>query len=241
MDQFRDILFDCPDLSRLVLHGAGPKWRPPAERLPAVTLHNLKTLILADFALAYAQYVVSIIHAPEVRELSLYGFTGEDYTTFFLQITSLFPKVRLLTLVSIEVNPEFETNFALRRWFASMPEVRFLRVGHVGETFWEIFESDPETDERYPYGANAVIKDSTHILFPKLTSLDVGPTSSTSLCDVLSFRRQAGYGLENLFVDASYWQNVHFGHKNLLRQFANTVLFHHDPARQLEEERVLKL
>lgn len=240
MDRFRDILLDCPNLDRLVLHGAGPKWRPPAERHPPVTLHRLKSLILADFALNYAQFVLSILLAPGLRELALYGFTGEDYTTLFEQLTGLFPKVRLLTMVSIELAPEEHGAQALIRLFASMPEVKFLQVSKISESFWDVFHFNPKTLGEYPNLIDNIITDPTHILFPNLNCLDVNYSPWPSLCRFLTLRRHTGYGVEKVYIAQPYWMELSAGERNILRQLTPTLLPHSHPSKIIDEEQSLE-
>ena len=236
VDHFRDILFDCPKLSRLVLHGAGPKWRPPAEFYPPVTLPNLKSLILADFALNYAQFVLGILLAPELEELELYGFTGEDYTTLFEQLTGLFPKVQLLTMVSIELTPEEHGAQALVRLFTSMPDVRFLRVSKLSESFWDVFRLNPQTLLEYPDSNDSIIPDSSHILFPHLNCLDINYISWDPLCKFLALRRRVGYGLDKVCIAQWYWLELNAQERDTLQQLTVTVLSHDHPSRINDEE-----
>lgn len=240
MDRFRDILLECPELDRLVLHGAGPKWRPPAERHPPVTLHKLRSLILADFALNYAQFVLSILLAPELKELALYGFTGEDYTLLFEQLTGLFPKVRLLTMVSIELPPEEHGALSLVRFFASMPEVKFLQVSKVSDSFWDAFHYNPKTLVEYPNLIDNIIADSAHILFPNLNCLDINYSPWSSLCEFLTLRRRVGYGVEKVYVAESYWAELTTAERNILRQLTPMLLPHSHPSKILDEEQSLE-
>lgn len=240
MDRFRDILLECPDLDRLVLHGAGPKWRPPAERHPPVILHKLRSLILADFALNYAQFVLSMLLAPELKELALYGFTGEDYTMLFEQLTGLFPKVRLLTMVSIELAPEEHGAHALVHLFASMPEVKFLQVSKISESFWDVFHFNPKTLVEYPNLIDNIITDSTHILFPNLNCLDVNYSPWSSLCRFLTLRRHVGYGVDKVYIAQPYWMELTADERNILRQLTPTLLPHSHPSKILDEEQSLE-
>jgi hypothetical protein len=240
MDHFRDILLECPELDRLVLHGAGPKWRPPAECHPPVTLHKLRSLILADFALNYAQFVLAVLLAPELRELALYGFTGEDYTTLFEQLTGLFPKVRLLTMVSIELAPEEHGAQALVRLFASMPDIRFLQVSKISESFWDAFHFDPKTLTEYPDPIQDCVSDPTHILFPHLNCLDVNYTPWDSLCKFLTLRREVGYGLDKVYIARVYWLELDAEERDTLRQLTPTLLPHSHPSKILDEEQSME-
>jgi len=237
MDRFCDILSNCPKLGHLVLHGAGPKWRPPGEFHLPVTLPDLKNLILADFALNYVQFVLSSFVAPGLEELALYGFTGEDYTALFERLTGLFPKVRSLTMVFIDLSPEERGTRALVRMFASMPDVRFLQVSKISESFWDALHFNPQTLLEYPdFSDSRCALDPSHILFPDLNSLDVNDTSWDSLSKFLAFRRQAGYGLDKVYIAQMYWLELDAQERDTLRQLAVTLLTHNHPSKISDEE-----
>jgi len=201
-----------------------------------VTLPNLKSLILADFALNYAQFVLGILLASELEELALYGFNGEDYTTLFEQLTGLFPKVQLLTMVSIELTPEEHGAQALVRLFTSMPDVRFLRVSKLSESFWDVFRLNPQTLLEYPDSNDSIIPDSSHILFPHLNCLDINYISWDPLCKFLALRRRVGYGLDKVCIAQWYWLELNAQERDTLQQLTVTVLSHDHPSRINDEE-----
>jgi len=237
VDHFCDILSNCPKLGHLVLHGAGPKWRPPGEFHPPVTLPDLKSLILADFALSYVHFVLSSFFAPGLEELALYGFTGEDYTTLFERLTGLFPKVWSLTMVFIDLSSEERETRALVRMFASMPDVRFLQVSKINESFWDVLHFNPQTLLEYPdFSDSSCELDPSHILFPSLNSLDVNDTSWDSLSKFLAFRRQIGYGLDKVYIAQMYWLELDAQERDTLRQLAVTLLTHNHPSKIDDEE-----
>ncbi|KAJ6480106.1 hypothetical protein DFH09DRAFT_1214663 [Mycena vulgaris] len=71
---------------------------------------------------------------------------SEDYLPVFLQITSAFPKVRLLTAYSLQFNAEGTDS--ITNWLDSMPLLAYLRVADATSQFFKAFfrtaeDSDP--------------------------------------------------------------------------------------------------
>jgi len=237
VDRFCDILSNCPKLSHLVLHGAGPKWSPHDNFHLPVTLPDLKSLILADFALNYVQFVLNSFFAPGLEELELHGFTGEDYTTLFERLTGLFPKIRSLALVLIDLSPEERGTRALARMFVSMPDVRFLQVSKISDSFWDVFHLNPQTLFEYPdFSDGNCALDPSHILFPHLNCLDVNDTSWNSLYKFLAFRRQIGYGLDRVYIAHVNWLELDAQERDTLQQLAATLFTHNHPSKINNEE-----
>jgi len=76
------------------------------EPILPIELPHLRTLVVADFTRQYAMYLFAQFNAPNVNDLTLMNLCGEDYLPLFLQLTSAFPKVKLLTAYSIQFDPE---------------------------------------------------------------------------------------------------------------------------------------
>jgi hypothetical protein len=145
--EFRDLLRNSPALQKLCMDGAGPQWQPEGDGLEAIELLELKILIMSDFSLHYASYVLSHISAPNVRDLTLMNLVGEDYTPVAAQITSRFPDVRLLTVYSVEFFDSAHTNQTLVKWLESMPRLTYLRIARVKQVFLDAFLRNPNTFE----------------------------------------------------------------------------------------------
>jgi hypothetical protein len=142
--KFRDMLKACPDLYKLALDGFGPKWEPrEAIALPPIEFPKLVILVIGDFSLQYAFYVVAQIKAPNVRDLTMMNMTGEDYSHLIKMMTGRFPEVRLLTLYTIEVadSPEGKARFV--RWLHSMPHMSYLRIAQIRRSMLDAFMLDP--------------------------------------------------------------------------------------------------
>ncbi|KAJ6481638.1 hypothetical protein C8R45DRAFT_308142 [Mycena sanguinolenta] len=141
--RFREVLKNCPRLHKLSLNGAGP----PFEQSPEpVKLPHLRILLIGTCLHRYAMFLFSQISAPNVNDLVLVDLTGDDTLPMFIQITSAFPKVRMLTMNSIKVDVSPPGLATMRRWLNSMPLLVYLRVACVSIRFFRLFfapDSDP--------------------------------------------------------------------------------------------------
>ncbi|KAJ7786479.1 hypothetical protein B0H16DRAFT_1490613, partial [Mycena metata] len=100
------VLTNCPRLQKLSMDGAGPKIEESTgDPIPPFT-------------------------APNVNDLTLMNLCGDDYLPLFLQLTSAFPKVRLLTAYSVQFNSSPLGLASMTRWLDSMPLLAYLRVAN---------------------------------------------------------------------------------------------------------------
>ncbi|KAJ6519977.1 hypothetical protein C8R45DRAFT_42929 [Mycena sanguinolenta] len=136
--RFREVLMNCPRLQKLSMDGAGPRFEENAEHVP-VDLPHLRTLVVADFSREYAMFLFSQFSAPNVNDLTLMNLCGDDYLPLFLQLTSIFPKVRLLTAYSIQFDVNPHGLAAMTQWLDSMPLLAYLRVANVANPFFGLF------------------------------------------------------------------------------------------------------
>ncbi|KAJ7727821.1 hypothetical protein DFH07DRAFT_930642 [Mycena maculata] len=138
--RFREILINCPRLQKLSMDGAGPIFEEQdMDLLDPVELPHLRTLVIADFTRPYAMFLFSQFSAPNVNDLTLMNLCGDDYLPLFLQLTSAFPKVRLLTAYSIQFEASHAGLIAMTRWLDSMPLLAYLRVANVANQFFGTF------------------------------------------------------------------------------------------------------
>lgn len=146
LERFRTILRESPRLEKLSLDGAGPSGPPDHNHeLEPITLLNLHTLVLANFTVPYALAACSHISAPNLRDLTMMNFFGNDYTPLYAQITSKFPKVRLLTLYGIACVATEASVATMVRWLDSMPLLSYLRLATVRNDLLRCFILDPDT------------------------------------------------------------------------------------------------
>ena len=87
---FRDMLEGCPQLSKLVLDAAGPRWVVKGVvdvGLPPVDLPYLATLVIGDFTMLYAIYVLNTFTARNTIDLTILNMVGYDYGPLIEHLT----------------------------------------------------------------------------------------------------------------------------------------------------------
>ncbi|KAJ7361583.1 hypothetical protein DFH08DRAFT_768630 [Mycena albidolilacea] len=162
--RFREILASCPRLQKLSMDGAGPIFEDQntdSEPIIPVDLPHLRTLVVADFSVEYAMFLFSQFSAPDVNDLTLMNLCGDDYLSLFLQLTSAFTKVRLLTCYSIQFDVSPPGLTSMTRWLDSMPLLTYLRVANVANQFFGIFFRP--TDIKTPVCPHLVVVDCQSI------------------------------------------------------------------------------
>jgi hypothetical protein len=115
---------------------------------------------VADFAVEYVMFLFSQFSAPDVNDLTLMNLCGDDYLRLFLQLTSAFTKIRLLTCYSIQFDVSPLGLASMTRWLDSMPLLTYLRVGNVANQFFDIFRP---TDIKTPVCPHLVVVDCQSI------------------------------------------------------------------------------
>jgi hypothetical protein len=177
--KFRDMLKACPDLHKLALDGFGPKWEPREfAGLPAIEFPKLMILVIGDFSLQYAFYVLSQIKAPNVRDLTMMNMTGEDYSPLLTTMTGRFGEVRLLTLYTIEVADSPEGNRRLVMWLHSMPLMSYLRIAQIRRSMLDAFMADPSKYETTPPAPTTTFAEAVAAL-PSISNDLTGSTPRT--------------------------------------------------------------
>ncbi|KAK2460107.1 hypothetical protein APHAL10511_007873 [Amanita phalloides] len=141
---FRSIIANSPNLWKLCLDCAGPRWEEDKNvALEPIFVPSLRILVYSEFSVGYAMYVATQVHAPNVRDMTLMNFVGEDYTPLFVFMTERFPRVRMLTLYSVEATPGQH----MVNWLASMPEIIYLRIANLQPAFLSFFLQRAELSE----------------------------------------------------------------------------------------------
>ncbi|KAJ7914037.1 hypothetical protein B0H13DRAFT_2325763 [Mycena leptocephala] len=138
--RFREALGNGPRLRKLSMDGAGSRVEERDLNLVApVELPHLHIPVMSYFLREYAIFLFSRSTASNVNDLTFINLCGDDYLPLFLQLTSAFPKVRLLTTYSIQLDVKPDGQEAMRRWFDSMPLLTYLRVANVAPQFFGMF------------------------------------------------------------------------------------------------------
>ncbi|KAF8807854.1 hypothetical protein BYT27DRAFT_6591326 [Phlegmacium glaucopus] len=200
LSQFRALLGGSPALHKLFLDGAGPAWSDTIETrgLKPVHIPSLRILILGDFSVRYATYVCGQIFAPNVRDLMLMNFVGEDYSSLYDLLGSNMPKIKILALFSIDFVPGPRSSVSVIKWLHSMPLLTYFRIGNVRPQFLELFLYNCTTmrslaEAQEPSGC---------IPCPKLAFFEVDGVQINVIARWARIRRQLGSPLQKLYLSA---------------------------------------
>lgn len=200
--RFREMLSNSPALRKLCLDGAGPQYQfDEARGLPPVQLNHLKILVIADFSVNYANYILAHIAAPHVRDLTLLNCEGEDYTSLFATMTSRFPEVRMLTVYSVEIVESAISGRTVIRWLQSMPLLNYLRIANIKSRLLELFLYDPQTFQRLrqlqPPGRSTIC--------PQLSILECQAVDPSMIAAWGTERRKVGAPLSKIYFTTQEW------------------------------------
>lgn len=157
-NQFREMIGTSPNLTKLILDGAGPTYTgrditKPFDFKP-IPLPNLRSLALADFSVTYVVYLFSQFSAPNLLDFTILNLQGDDYSPFFHLMAGKMQDLRVLTVFNADLQEkeilpdgkrqaDYATRFALVRWLESMPNINFLRFGSLASNFLDTFHTDP--------------------------------------------------------------------------------------------------
>ena len=203
--QFRDMLSSSPSLRKLCLDGAGPRLQlDEAAGLPPVQLDHLKILVVADFSVHYAHYILSHISARNVRDLTLLNLGGEDYSPFFAIITTRFPEVRILTVYSVEIVETVTSGRTIVKWLESMPLLAYLRIANVKKLFLELFLYDPQTFQHLRQPQLAPRK----VLCPQLSFLECQAVDPDMIVTWGTSRRELGAPVSKIYVSQDWAKKI---------------------------------
>jgi F-box-like len=148
LSQFRELFARSPALRELILDGAGPSWKTfvPGIQVKPIHIPSLRVLILGDFRLKFALYLCSHLSTPNVLDLTMIRFCGEeDYSKLYEALTSTMPLVRILTFYNIDFIPTRERANIMIKWLQSMPQVTYFRIGIVKPPVLDLFLHNPKT------------------------------------------------------------------------------------------------
>jgi hypothetical protein len=141
--RFQTILRESPRLEKLSLDGAGPNGMLPPMGQP-LRLDYLNTLVLAHFSPDYAEVILTYFIAPNVKDLTLMGFSQVSYANFYDSLAGRFPKMRVLTMFAMQLATA-GCERALCRALHTMPKIGYLKLGFVGADILRLFLLQPST------------------------------------------------------------------------------------------------
>ena len=218
LERFREILEGSPNLRKLSLDGAGPipPTDPGKRSLPPVLLPRLESFIVGDMPIAFAIFCVGVIHAPNVRELTLLNLGDDDHALLLKALTDKFPKLLILTLYCLQVaNSPLDARI-MSQWLLSMPKMKFLRVAGMVPHMFAPFFSDGRFHIRddiplipSPEEKAAIETTGTHIVFcPDLQAIEVQHISTEVVIRLVRARIAFNVPLERLYIHHQWLQQM---------------------------------
>lgn len=216
--QFRDVLRACPNLSKLALDAAGPRWLQKDviyTGLPPIDLHNLTILVLGDFSIEYVLYCLETFRAPNVIDLTILNMTGTDYGRLLEALTSRFPEVQVLTLYTIELDDSVLNKRRLINWLKSMPKLAFLKAAQLKKHVLRAFLDDPRQWDGSVVDIFAPRADIVPVC-PKLEVLEYQSLSLDLVTMFIQGRRDMNVPLKKLYIISAWFEAMKPEDKNAL-------------------------
>ena len=236
---FRDMLLGCPQLSKLALDAAGPQWvfENVAEiNLPPVELPCLATLVLGDFTVLYAIYVLNIFTAKNLIDLTILNMVGFDYGPLIEHLTGRFPDIRVMTMYSFQLLDSIPNKRRMIKWLQSMPNIEILKVAQLKKSLLQHFLEDAnvweETTDLF------APKKPFVPLLPKLQILEYQSMPFDCVSHLVEGREKIGAPLKRIYVILPWFAQMKVAEKNWLAKMAQ--LFQLNPGMPNPEELELR-
>lgn len=235
IDAFLNVLRTCPRLHRLLLDGAAPPVpnQDVIRELKAVTLNELCILCIGDYSLQYCCFLFSFINSPNIRDLSLQNLNAEDFGLFLRTITGKYPKVRVLTLSTFEVDMIKQNERVLARWYNSMPEITYVRFRQVSPMFIHVLS----TDYRFHEGDSVPLEmtfdqyqeilrgpGEYKVLLPKLETLEFSFMNVKEVAHYVNIRSNLQAPLKRILVEQRWCNTLPEAESSHLKTLKNVYL-----------------
>lgn len=216
--QFRDVLRACPNLSKLALDAAGPRWLRKDvvyTGLPPINLPNLTIFVIGDINVNYSLYCLEMFTAPNVIDLTILNMTGGDYGNLIESLTSRFPEVRVLTMYTVELDDTVMNKRRLIHWLKSMPKISFLKVAQLKRHILRAFLEDPR---QWDGSVVDIFAPKTEMIpvCPKLEVLEYQSMSLDLVSMFVQGRKQLSASLKKLYIISAWFSAMTVEDKNHL-------------------------
>jgi len=236
---FRDMLLGSPQLSKLALDAAGPQWifeNVVDINLPPVDLPCLATLVLGDFTVMYAIYVLNTFTAKSVIDLTILNMVGSDYGPLVEHLVDRFPEVRVMTVYSLHLADSIPNKRRMIKWLQSMSKIEILKIARLKKTLLQHFLEDAnvwaETKDLF------APKKPFIPLLPNLQILEYQSMSFDCVSHLVEGRSKIGAPLKRIYVIVPWFSQMAAAEKNWLAKMAQ--LFQLNPGMPNPEELELR-
>ena len=236
---FRDMLEGCPRLSKLALDAAGPKWileNEVVSGLPPIDLPCLATLVLGDFTVLYAIYVLNTFTAKNLIDLTVLNMVGFDYGPLIEHLVGRFPEVRVLTMYSLHLLDSIPNKRHMIKWLQSMPKIEILKIARLKKTLLQHFLEDANV---WAETKDLLAPKKPFIpLLPKLQILEYQAMPFDCVSHLVEGRKNIGAPLKRVYVIVPWFAQMDVTEKNWLAKMAQ--LFQLNPGMPNPEELELR-
>jgi hypothetical protein len=212
------MLESSPNLRKLSLDGAGPimSTSQATRSYPPVFLPRLESLVIGDVHVTLAIFYARIIHAPNVREMTLLNLVGEDHVQLFRVLTGKFPRLLMLTLYSVHIRRIAENGRIMVQWLLSIPKIKFMRVAAMKTDIIGLFFVDGRLhiSDNIPLnlsaeGKEAVLENgSPIILCQELEAVEVQQINAESVVKFVHDRKKLGVPLRRLYIHHNWVETM---------------------------------
>jgi hypothetical protein len=216
------------NLKKLSLDGAGPTVpvNVAARPYPPVVLPQLESLVLGDFLVTYAIFYAGIIHAPNVREITLLNIVGEDHTQLFKVLTGKFPELLIIAIFGLKIRKAAENARIMVQWLLSIPKVKFMRMAGMKADMLDLLCFDGRFHIRndtplVPTAevVQAVLADGSPMnLCPELEAIEVQQVNIESVVKFVSDRMKLEVPLRKLYIHHNSFTNMSADEKAILEK-----------------------
>ena len=235
---FRDMLKGCPQLSKLALDAAGPRWDDEFDDLglTPVDLPCLATLVLGDFTVAYAIFILDTFTAKNLIDLTVLNMVGYDYAPLIEHLTGRFPDVRVMTMYSVQLEDSIPNKRRMIKWLQSMPKIEVLKIAQLKRPLLQNLLEDAnvweETTDLFAPRVPFVP------LLPKLEILEYQSMTFNCISHLVTGRKKIGAPLKRIYIILPWFVQMKVEEKNWLARMAQ--LFQLNPGMPNPEELQLR-
>ncbi|PPQ82645.1 hypothetical protein CVT25_007575 [Psilocybe cyanescens] len=203
LERFRTILKNSPNLTKMIMDGAGPQWPKSLSDVTGllpIALPMLKVLVIGDFSVNYGTYLVAQFSAPNVLDFTLMNLLGEDCSPFFNRLTSNLPSIRTLTIHTAEITNE-QSAIAIFKWLRTVPHLTYLRVINVRQSFLNLLLFDSQL-------MRPAVSSTKSLLCNKLAYLEIHSVDVSLVAVWAKKRRSLGSPLRKIYIGAETFSSL---------------------------------
>ena len=204
-------------LFRLTMDAAGPQWLR-AHSSPAIVMHNLHELHIAEVVPSFAKWVMESFRAPNLTTLILSNVSGADGLELIEPFIGAFPALKNLTMFTVPVEATPRATLALIRWFEHMPRLVILKLAAAHRIYFDALSADPSVNWHpddiaafYKRQRDAGVPEAElrpPVLLPLLQAFLFHSQAGNQVSTFLARRNALGLRLKHVYLPLAYTRGV---------------------------------